>query len=305
MRVSTSEIIYNLLKQKELYEHLLNCSKCVPNIHPPPPLSVSLKQQGVRIFVMLYKEVELALGINSGYSKRTLMHLHPNIKVTEGLWVVKGDAKLVWSKFVSLFLSNADGLHSKKISLYLCCFAIPTTYMVYLNPHGLYLYLWLRWCAIQTMSPPLSICGRITRRSLSSTNQLPSWAGSTWHTAAGTTESTGWRMSAAWRALWPSSRSDTQTHTTQYDVLSTVWSYCNVTAADKWFRREEKEGWDNLIQAACLAWLFICMNMKFEKLISRLGLFILWHIFSINTHIICYSIIFIMAILLILKTFPY
>uniref|UniRef100_A0A3Q3ABY4 Phospholipase n=1 Tax=Kryptolebias marmoratus TaxID=37003 RepID=A0A3Q3ABY4_KRYMA len=36
-------------------------------------------QQGVRIFVMLYKEVELALGINSGYSKRTLMH--PNIKV--------------------------------------------------------------------------------------------------------------------------------------------------------------------------------------------------------------------------------
>uniref|UniRef100_A0AAX7T2Y9 Phospholipase n=1 Tax=Astatotilapia calliptera TaxID=8154 RepID=A0AAX7T2Y9_ASTCA len=37
-------------------------------------------QQGVRIFVMLYKEVELALGINSGYSKRTLLHLNPNIK---------------------------------------------------------------------------------------------------------------------------------------------------------------------------------------------------------------------------------
>lgn len=55
-------------------------------------ISVSLQQQGVRIFVMLYKEVELALGINSGYSKRTLMHLHPNIKVTEGLWVVKEDS---------------------------------------------------------------------------------------------------------------------------------------------------------------------------------------------------------------------
>jgi len=40
-----------------------------------------LQQQGVRIFVMLYKEVELALGINSGYSKRTLLQLHPNIKV--------------------------------------------------------------------------------------------------------------------------------------------------------------------------------------------------------------------------------
>ena len=39
------------------------------------------QQQGVRIFVMLYKEVELALGINSEYSKRTLMRLHPNIKV--------------------------------------------------------------------------------------------------------------------------------------------------------------------------------------------------------------------------------
>ncbi|XP_061097888.1 phospholipase D1a isoform X2 [Conger conger] len=38
-------------------------------------------QQGVHIYVMLYKEVELALGINSGYSKRTLVHLHPNIKV--------------------------------------------------------------------------------------------------------------------------------------------------------------------------------------------------------------------------------
>ncbi|KAK7878188.1 hypothetical protein WMY93_031185 [Mugilogobius chulae] len=38
-------------------------------------------QQGVKIFVMLYKEVEMALGINSQYSKRTLVRLHPNIKV--------------------------------------------------------------------------------------------------------------------------------------------------------------------------------------------------------------------------------
>lgn len=67
-------------------------------------ISVSLQQQGVRIFVMLYKEVELALGINSGYSKRTLMHLHPNIKVTEGLWVVKEDSVSVWSKFVNAYV---------------------------------------------------------------------------------------------------------------------------------------------------------------------------------------------------------
>ncbi|ELK29948.1 Phospholipase D1 [Myotis davidii] len=38
-------------------------------------------QEGVRIFIILYKEVELALGINSEYSKKTLMRLHPNIKV--------------------------------------------------------------------------------------------------------------------------------------------------------------------------------------------------------------------------------
>lgn len=35
----------------------------------------------MKVCVLLYKEVELALGINSDYSKRTLMGLHPNIKV--------------------------------------------------------------------------------------------------------------------------------------------------------------------------------------------------------------------------------
>uniref|UniRef100_A0A8C5B8Z3 phospholipase D n=1 Tax=Gadus morhua TaxID=8049 RepID=A0A8C5B8Z3_GADMO len=39
------------------------------------------KAQGVKVCVLLYKEVELALGINSGHSKRTLMDMHPNIKV--------------------------------------------------------------------------------------------------------------------------------------------------------------------------------------------------------------------------------
>lgn len=36
---------------------------------------------GVKVFILLYKEVELALGINSYYSKQTLVSLHPNIKV--------------------------------------------------------------------------------------------------------------------------------------------------------------------------------------------------------------------------------
>ncbi|XP_042772156.1 phospholipase D2 isoform X2 [Panthera leo] len=47
-------------------------------------LDIMLKkkaEEGVRVSVLLFKEVELALGINSGYSKRALMLLHPNIKV--------------------------------------------------------------------------------------------------------------------------------------------------------------------------------------------------------------------------------
>ncbi|KAM3823440.1 phospholipase D2 isoform 2-T3 [Vipera latastei] len=51
-------------------------------------------EQGVRVCVLLFKEVGLALGLNSGYSKRVLMLLHPNIKVSApppsgspGIWV--------------------------------------------------------------------------------------------------------------------------------------------------------------------------------------------------------------------------
>lgn len=40
---------------------------------------ILLQSQGVKIFILLYKEVELALGLNSYYSKQTLMH--DNIKV--------------------------------------------------------------------------------------------------------------------------------------------------------------------------------------------------------------------------------
>ncbi|XP_059991465.1 phospholipase D2 isoform X2 [Lagenorhynchus albirostris] len=47
-------------------------------------LDIMLKkkaEEGVRVSVLLFKEVELALAINSGYSKKVLMLLHPNIKV--------------------------------------------------------------------------------------------------------------------------------------------------------------------------------------------------------------------------------
>ncbi|ROL42018.1 Phospholipase D1 [Anabarilius grahami] len=37
-------------------------------------------QQGVKIFVLLYKEVEVVMGLNSEYTKKTLMGLHSNIR---------------------------------------------------------------------------------------------------------------------------------------------------------------------------------------------------------------------------------
>ena len=38
--------------------------------------------KGVQIYVLLYKEVERALPINSLYTKKTLVSLHENIKVS-------------------------------------------------------------------------------------------------------------------------------------------------------------------------------------------------------------------------------
>ncbi|XP_072006076.1 phospholipase D2 isoform X2 [Engystomops pustulosus] len=62
-----------------------------PEVHLKRPaynddfrLDIILKhkaEDGVKVFIILFKEVEMALGINSGYSKRALMLLHPNIKV--------------------------------------------------------------------------------------------------------------------------------------------------------------------------------------------------------------------------------
>ncbi|RWS15968.1 phospholipase D2-like isoform X2 [Dinothrombium tinctorium] len=54
-----------------------------------------IASRGVKVFVLLYKEVELALGINSLYSKRQLMKLHPNIRVLRHPNSVGG--VLLWS----------------------------------------------------------------------------------------------------------------------------------------------------------------------------------------------------------------
>ena len=39
------------------------------------------QENRVKVYVLIYKEVELALTLNSAYTKTTLMRLHPNIKV--------------------------------------------------------------------------------------------------------------------------------------------------------------------------------------------------------------------------------
>jgi len=42
---------------------------------------VAMQSEGVHIFVLIYKEMEITVGINSFYTKSTLTKLHPNIKV--------------------------------------------------------------------------------------------------------------------------------------------------------------------------------------------------------------------------------
>uniref|UniRef100_A0A8C4WVU8 phospholipase D n=1 Tax=Eptatretus burgeri TaxID=7764 RepID=A0A8C4WVU8_EPTBU len=59
----------------DFYNHTLRDN--LENLAPEK----SHQEAGVKIFVLLYKEVEMALGINSYYSKHCLMSLHPNIKV--------------------------------------------------------------------------------------------------------------------------------------------------------------------------------------------------------------------------------
>ena len=43
----------------------------------------------MKVYVLIYKEVELALTMNSAYTKARLMSLHPNIKVKSGMVIFK------------------------------------------------------------------------------------------------------------------------------------------------------------------------------------------------------------------------
>ncbi|CAB3404351.1 unnamed protein product [Caenorhabditis bovis] len=60
--------------------------------------------QGVRIFVLLYKEVEIALGLNSAYTKRTLQALHENIKVMRHPDHYPGTGTVFWAHHEKLLV---------------------------------------------------------------------------------------------------------------------------------------------------------------------------------------------------------
>uniref|UniRef100_A0A5S6QA67 Phospholipase n=1 Tax=Trichuris muris TaxID=70415 RepID=A0A5S6QA67_TRIMR len=54
-------------------------------------------EQGVHIYVLLYKEVQIALGIKSLYSKRRLKELHPNIHVLRHPDHLPGSGVFLWA----------------------------------------------------------------------------------------------------------------------------------------------------------------------------------------------------------------
>ncbi|KAH7939849.1 hypothetical protein HPB52_018147 [Rhipicephalus sanguineus] len=72
-------------------------------------------EEGVKVFVLLYKEVEMALNINSLYSKQKLAAMHPNIKilrhpdhVTGGILLWAHHEKLVVIDQKFAFLGGLD-----------------------------------------------------------------------------------------------------------------------------------------------------------------------------------------------------
>lgn len=63
-------------------------------------LDMTLKRKaesGVKVYVLIYKEVELALTLNSAYTKTTLMGLHPNIKVLRHPDHLPGAGVIYWA----------------------------------------------------------------------------------------------------------------------------------------------------------------------------------------------------------------
>ena len=60
-----------------------------------------LAKRGVKIYILLFCEISLALGINSFYTKKVLKNLHENIKVTRH---PKGTSSILWSHHEKLVI---------------------------------------------------------------------------------------------------------------------------------------------------------------------------------------------------------
>uniref|UniRef100_A0A915N8N7 Phospholipase n=1 Tax=Meloidogyne javanica TaxID=6303 RepID=A0A915N8N7_MELJA len=61
-------------------------------------------EKGVRIFVLVYKEMEMALGLKSLYSKKLLQGLHPNIKVMRHPDHYLGSGTFFWAHHEKLLI---------------------------------------------------------------------------------------------------------------------------------------------------------------------------------------------------------
>ncbi|PAV86393.1 hypothetical protein WR25_15387 isoform E [Diploscapter pachys] len=61
-------------------------------------------QQGVKIFILIYKEVEQALGLNSMHTKRYLQGLHENIKVMRHPDHIAANAVFFWAHHEKLLI---------------------------------------------------------------------------------------------------------------------------------------------------------------------------------------------------------
>ena len=59
--------------------------------------------QGVRVFILVYKEVELGISINSLFTKQWLMKTHPNIRVLRHPDPARG-GPLLWSHHEKLVI---------------------------------------------------------------------------------------------------------------------------------------------------------------------------------------------------------
>ena len=89
----------NFLGEKNITENKKHLN--VYNANRLMDIFYVLAKKGVKIYILLFCEPTLALAINSLYTKRTLQHLHQNIKITRH---PKGTQSILWSHHEKLVI---------------------------------------------------------------------------------------------------------------------------------------------------------------------------------------------------------